>query len=162
MKRPPIWVLDFLLMSSEKKHNEIIIENYNKTILKRDTVFFHGDICFDKASLDLIRALPGHKRLVLGNHENQYGEFRTRELWDVFDKVYGLHTRKGVWFSHAPIHPVELRNRPNIHGHVHNKTVDDWRYANVCLENCNYEPVLFEEVKAAFTAQRIFTRLETS
>jgi len=143
---------------SDQHHNESIIENYNKVILKRDTVFFLGDICFDKASLDLIRALPGHKRLILGNHENQYGKFRSVELWDVFEKVHGLHTRKHVWLSHAPIHPEELRDKPNIHGHVHEKTLQDWRYANVSLENCNYYPVDFQDIKASFEANKIFTK----
>lgn len=143
--------------SSNKEHNDTIVANYLKTVTKRDTAYFLGDICFDKASLDIIRALPGSKRLVMGNHENQYGEYRTSELWDVFDKVYGLHTRKQVWLSHAPIHPLELRNKPNVHGHVHEQTLSDWRYANVCLENCNYHPVDFEDIKAAFAAKKIFT-----
>ena len=147
--------------SSTKEHDKTIIDNYNETIMKRDTVYFLGDICFDKASLDVIRALPGRKRLVMGNHENQYGEFRTSELWDVFEKVYGLHTRKGVWLSHAPIHPEELRDKPNVHGHVHEKTIQDWRYANVSLENCNYYPVNFEDIKAAFEAKEIFTKIIT-
>ena len=146
--------------ASIEEHDKTIIDNYNETIRPRDIVYFLGDICFDKASLDVIRALPGRKRLVMGNHENQYGEFRTSELWDVFEKIYGLHTRKKVWMSHAPIHPEELRDKPNVHGHVHKNTIQDYRYANVCLENCNYYPVDFEGIKAAFAAKRIFTKLK--
>jgi len=145
--------------TSDTHHNETIIANYNSIIKKRDIVFFLGDICFNKASLDLIRALPGHKRLVLGNHDNQYGEFRTRELWDVFEKVYGLHQRKHTWLSHAPIHSLELRDKPNVHGHVHNATLDDWRYANVSLENTNYFPVDFQDIKASFEAKEVFTKV---
>lgn len=122
-------------------------------------MYFLGDICFKQYSLDIIRALPGDKRLVLGNHENQFGEFRTRELWDVFNKVHGLHSRKGCWLSHAPIHPEELRGKFNIHGHVHDKTLQDPRYVNVSLENCNYFPVDFTEIKAALAAGTIFTKL---
>ena len=146
---------------SDQQHIDVIIANYNEVIMKRDTVYFLGDICFDKASLDLIRALPGCKRLVMGNHENQYGEFRTRELWDVFEKVYGLHTRKGVWLSHAPIHPEELRDKPNVHGHVHEKTLNDPRYANVSLENCGYYPVNFQDIQQAFANDEIFSKGST-
>ena len=142
---------------SDQHHNEAILSNYLSIIRKRDIVFFLGDICFDKASLDLIRALPGDKRLILGNHENNYGEFRTAELWDVFNKVYGLHSRKNTWFSHAPIHPLELRDKPNVHGHVHDATLDDPRYANVSLENTNYFPVDFQDIKEAFNTRTIFT-----
>ena len=141
---------------SDQHHNDTIIANYNATILKRDTVYFLGDICFDKSSLDIIRALPGVKRLILGNHENQYGEFRTSELWNVFDKVYGLHTRKHVWLSHAPIHQDELRGKPNLHGHVHHATLDDPRYVNVSLENTNYYPANFEDIKASIAAGKVF------
>lgn len=141
---------------SEAHHNNVIIDNYCNTILKRDTVYFLGDICFDKYSLDVIRKLPGLKRLVLGNHENQYGKFRTAELFDVFDKVYGLHTRKHVWLSHAPIHPDELRGKPNLHGHVHDKTIKDPRYVNVCLENTKYYPVDFQELKQHISEGTIY------
>jgi calcineurin-like phosphoesterase family protein len=94
----------------------------------------------------------------MGNHENQYGKFRTRELFDVFNKVYGLHTRKGCWLSHAPIHAEELRNKFNVHGHTHNFNINDYRYANVSVENCNYYPVDFQEIKKAFINKTIFTK----
>lgn len=143
--------------SSDEEHNLTIINNYKELVTKRDVVFFLGDICFDKASLNLIADLPGDKRLVLGNHENQYEEFRTIQLWHVFDKVYGLHQRKGCWLSHAPIHSLELRGKYNIHGHVHNATLTDARYANVSLENCNYYPVDFQDIKASLEDGKVFT-----
>ena len=94
----------------------------------------------------------------MGNHENQFGEFRTEQLWDVFTKVHALHTRKGCWLSHAPIHPEELRGKFNIHGHVHDNTLQDPRYANVSLENCNYTPVDFQDIKASLVSGVIFTK----
>lgn len=145
--------------TSEREHDDTIIDNYLATVTKRDVVYFLGDICFKQYSLDIIRALPGDKRLVLGNHENQFGEFRTVELWDVFNNVHGLHSRKGCWLSHAPLHPDELRGKFNIHGHTHNVTLQDPRYVNVSLENCNYFPVDFTEIKAALAAGTIFTKL---
>lgn len=41
-----------------------------------------------------------------------------------------------AWMSHSPIHPIELRNKPNIHGHVHDNTLSDNRYVNVSVDNC--------------------------
>ena len=144
--------------TSDEDHNQTILDNYRSIIRPRDVVYFMGDICFTEASLALIKALPGDKRLILGNHENQYGEFRTAQLWDVFNKIHGLYTRKGCWFSHAPIHPTELRDKFNVHGHVHANTLPDPRYANVSLENTNYYPVDFQEVKACLNAGTIFTK----
>ena len=134
--------------TSRKDHDDTIIANYNSLVRKRDTVFFLGDICFTKDSLDLIKALPGDKRLVLGNHDNQYNEFDDIELYSTFNKVYSLHSRKGCWLSHAPIHPEELRGKYNIHGHTHSFNIKDSRYANVSLENCNYYPADFQEIKS--------------
>ena len=71
--------------SSDEEHDAIIRRNYLEVVTKRDVVFFLGDICFKQYSLDFIRDLPGDKRLVLGNHDNQFGEFRTQELFDVFN-----------------------------------------------------------------------------
>lgn len=32
--------------SSVEEHNNLFVENFNKTVKKRDTVYFLGDICF--------------------------------------------------------------------------------------------------------------------
>lgn len=145
--------------SSESDHDNTILDNYRKVAGKRDVVYFLGDICFKKYSLDLIKELPGTKRLILGNHENQFKEFSKVDLFDVFETIDGLHKRKGAWLSHAPIHPIELRGKMNIHGHVHNATINDFRYVNVSLENCNYFPVDFAVIKRAYANQQVFTKI---
>jgi calcineurin-like phosphoesterase family protein len=63
--------------------------------------------------------------------------------------VAGIIKYKGFWLSHAPIHPEELRGKPNIHGHVHTNTLNDSRYFNASLENIGYKPVSIEEVRRA-------------
>ena len=59
----------------------------------------------------------------------------------------GLFKKYGFWLSHCPVHPNELRHKKNIHGHVHNKTVDDDRYINVCCDVVNYTPVELDKIR---------------
>jgi len=144
------------IFTSIEEHDAVLIENYMKTIRKRDTVYFFGDICFTKDSLELIKKLPGDKHIILGNHDNQYKEFDATDLAETFQKVYGLHSWKRTWLSHSPIHPEELRGKFNMHGHVHDKTLDDYRYANLSMENINYTPVELKVVLETMQRGEIF------
>ena len=42
------------------------------------------------------------------------------------------------------------RWKGNIHGHVHANTLSDSLYINVSVENINYTPIDFEEIKERF------------
>ena len=53
-----------------------------------------------------------------------------------------------VFLTHCPIHPSELDYRVsyNIHGHVHENSLDDARYVNVSCEVVDYQPKLLTEL----------------
>jgi len=121
------------------EHDQHIIDNYMKTVRKRDTVYFLGDICFTIESLESIRALPGHKILIMGNHDAE--RYDTKLLFDVFNKVLSLKTWKGSWLTHCPIHADELRGKTCIHGHTHNYTIDDPNYRCISMEQIEYTPI---------------------
>ena len=144
--------------STPEEHTELVLDNYKSIITKRDTVYFMGDIAFSDEAADRLDELPGYKILILGNHDTDRGREKAKYLMSKFDRVYGSLSKKGCWWSHIPIHPDELRGKYCVHGHVHNNTIQDPRYANVCLENTNYYPVDFQEVKARLTAGEIFTK----
>ena len=65
----------------------------------------------------------------------------------MFDDVQGFVKYKDYWLSHCPIHPNELRGKYNLHGHVHNKTVEDVRYFNCSLENIDYTPISLDQIR---------------
>lgn len=143
----------FRPVTSEEIHRERIIENFNRVLGKRDTLWLMGDIAF---SADMIHQVSrincGYKFLILGNHD-----YANISLWStVVDGIFGITKKKGFWLSHAPIHPDELRGKMNIHGHVHNATVDDPRYVNVSLENTAYMPVSLEEIRESAKAGKVF------
>lgn len=118
------------LITSEEENNKRILYDWNSTVGKRDIVFILGDFCFDKELFDTLN-LPGYKKyLIRGNHDR----FQTAQYLTFFDEVEGLFKYKGMWLSHPPIHPDELRGKVNVHGHTHFHTMNDERYLNICPE----------------------------
>lgn len=135
--------------SSREEHENILKENYHSVVTKRDVVFFLGDVAFDAESLAEVSTWAGmQKILVVGNHCTQSVEMK--QIVHAFDKVYSLLKYKEFWLSHCPIHPQELRGKSNIHGHVHNQSVDDHRYVNVSMENINYKPISLYQIRRMF------------
>jgi calcineurin-like phosphoesterase family protein len=143
-------------IGSVEENTKIIVENYMKTINKRDTIYFLGDVAFDYDSLNIIKSLPGSKHLVMGNHDaEKKRKMHIREYLDCFDTISSLVKYKEFWLSHCPIHPQELRGKRNIHGHVHEYTVPDDNYINVCMEKIDYTPISLEEIRANIEQKNI-------
>jgi len=150
---------------SADEHHNFVFENLATNIGKRDTVYFLGDVAFDKYWLEKIKNLKcQHKKLILGNHDTEHHTIK--QLADTFDSIESLLSKRNVWFSHCPIHPQEIRGKLfNVHGHTHNQLIGEWvtisralgaqqdifvpskKYVNVCLEHTNYKPISFAEVK---------------
>jgi len=130
-------------------HDETIIKNWNSVVNKKDEVYIHGDITMESTKWYFrLDELNGRKVVVLGNHDDPK---HTRELLKYVDQVAGMIKYKNYWLTHAPIHPSELRELKNIHGHIHgNHIMDgnrlDKRYINACLDVHNYTPVLFTDL----------------
>ena len=133
-------------VTNEEEHREAVIQLWNETVSKKDTVWIHGDAIFKECLLWDLRRLNGNKNLILGNHDVSLKD------WYGINKVCGFERYKSTWLSHAPIHPAELRGKVNIHGHVHYATIRtdsgdiDRRYFNVSLENINGRPISHDAI----------------
>lgn len=136
--------------------NETLVDNWNKTVSKRDTVWHLGDVCFGHVrNLQIIRRLNGHKNLILGNHDN-YGIHAYGAL---FNKIEAVKKYDSYLLSHIPIHPDQFyRFKGNVHGHLHSNLVKlkpswdqpDDRYVNVSCEHTGLAPISWEDVKKRF------------
>lgn len=122
--------------------NEHIIKCWNSVISKRDLVYILGDVTMEKVrDYPILLELKGEKTVVLGNHDEPQ---HARELLKYVNKVAGMIDYKGnSILTHCPIHPSQLdyRYSYNIHGHVHENSLDDPRYINVSCEVVDYTPV---------------------
>ena len=122
--------------------NDHIIKCWNSVITKRDLVYILGDVTMEKVrDYPILLQLRGAKTVVLGNHDEPQ---HARELLKYVNKVAGMIDYKGnSILTHCPIHPSQLdyRYSYNIHGHVHENSLDDPRYINVSCEVVDYTPV---------------------
>ena len=137
-----------------QEHNEFIFDNYCSVVRPKDHAYLTGDIGFNVEALHLIKKLPGIKHLVMGNHDKEKKRnIRLQDLVDTFHDIHGFLRYKEFWLSHCPIHPDELRNRFNIHGHTHYHNINDPRYLNISMENIDFKPISLEEVRAIFESR---------
>lgn len=144
--------------------HEALVANHNSVVRPQDKVYFLGDVMMNKKGLEPLSRMNGTKILIKGNHDvmklNVYAEH--------FKDVRSVHPlEKGFVLTHVPIHPQSLeRWGTNIHGHLHANNVtraketypnpradpvwvneDDPRYFCACIEQINYTPIAFEEIK---------------
>ena len=139
--------------SSIAEHDSYIMDNILKTLRKRDILWLLGDCFFTTESLEYLRVIKDkcqHVNFVMGNHDTDSSEGRANIPIMVNEKLVhkigGVFKVKGKrWLTHCPIHPDELRGCVNIHGHVHNSTIQDPRYFNASCENINYTPILIND-----------------
>lgn len=116
--------------SDEMEHRMWILGHAEQLLTKGDTLYLLGDIHFKESTFEDVKNLPGRKILLKGNHE-----IPKSPLYDkTYDQTHGLMKHKGVWLSHAPIHPRELRGKYNFHGHVHHDSIPDTRYVNCSVD----------------------------
>lgn len=133
-----------------KEHDELIIHNWNSVVSKNDTVIMVGDVTFEAPELIpmYLSKLRGNKKLIAGNHDNIACCDLMRSLGI---PVMGCLKYKGFFVTHIPIHPLEFdfspKIRGNIHGHIHDRIINDPRYFNVSMDRINFIPILFEDIE---------------
>lgn len=136
-----------------EESDKLIINNWNKVVTKRDTVYVLGDITMENKNKiqEYISQLNGRIIIVGGNHD-------TRECCEVYSTlgitVMGCLKYKGFLCTHVPVHEYEITRphkqlfRGNIHGHLHCNELNYLGplYYNVNTELHNYTPILFDDL----------------
>lgn len=149
----------------EVEHDEYLIEQWNKTVGKKDKVFILGDVTMEKTySYYQLDRLNGIKHVVGGNHD--LGQ-HTQELLKYVNKFSGCVDYKGYMLTHVPIHPNEVHfYTANLHAHIHhenkleevvvNNSYQDkdskleptaHKYFNVDAKLLDFKPISFEELQ---------------
>ena len=137
--------------------DEHMVACWNRVVRPEDTVYHLGDICLHHKHLPVLARLAGRKILVKGNHDNaklsQYARY--------FDDVRAYDRKQGIICSHMPIGPGSLgRFGVNVHGHLHERTLNDPRYFNVSVERIDYTPVEYSELMKLIEQQKQFLDAE--
>jgi len=134
---------------SIEEHDEWLISNWNSVVRPVDKVYHLGDVgFFNITQMDSIFSrLNGEKVLIKGNHD----ELKASQYLKCFKDIRAYHVLDRLVLSHIPIHPNSIeRWKGNIHGHLHDENLKDSRYFNVSVENINYTPIAFEEIRKEF------------
>lgn len=145
-----------------------MVDRWNSVVKPQDKVYHLGDVYMNASNgyiSNLLGKLNGHKRLILGNHDNGKDQvlqryFEKIDMWRMFPEF-------GLLLSHVPVHKNSLLRKmshalknltevmlekegyymTNIHGHVHNNPSPEGPYRNVCVEKTNYTPINIEELR---------------
>lgn len=129
-----------------------IAQAWAEDIKPEDHVWCLGDMTMFRGKhkatefIHLMRSLPGHKRLILGNHDHyDMGVY----VEAGFKKIRGSNMLDGLLLTHYPIHPGSLgfKTKANVHGHIHRNPSPPGLYINACVEVRDYRPVPFEDIK---------------
>ena len=136
--------------------NEIMIQRWNSVVSPQDKIYHLGDVFFgsEDSANDILKALNGHKRLILGNHDNGKNKvlhmnFEKISMWRNFGK-------EGLLLTHVPVHPSTLienrftgKQMINVHGHIHQNKSPEGPYKCVCVDHpgINYYPINIEELR---------------
>lgn len=134
--------------------DEMLIHNWNKVIKPTDKVYHLGDVYFGERGRACLPRLNGHKRLILGNHDNG----KDQHLQKYFEKidVWRMFSEFNLLLTHVPVHISTItegtnrRGQPkqlvNVHGHIHQNKSPKGPYLCLCVEQINYTPVHIEDV----------------
>jgi calcineurin-like phosphoesterase family protein len=130
--------------SCAEEMDEFMVQRWNEVVRPSDKVYHLGDVVIQRKHLATVGRLNGDKVLLRGNHDI----FKLPDYTKYFRDVRAYHVMNKMLLSHVPVHPSQLEYRftHNIHGHLHEKALDDPRYVNVSVEHINYTPILFEEL----------------
>lgn len=137
--------------------NQSLVDNWNSVVNDDSIIFLLGDISYkgsQKALVHILNSLKGKIHLVLGNHDKpnvlvKSGRFESiNDLLDIKVKDEGI--LQSITNIHYPMMSWRNSGRGSwcCSGHTHSKKIsNDPFMINVCVENWNYTPVSYIQLK---------------
>lgn len=129
-----------------------MLDEWERTVGADDLVLCLGDVAHPYGLADpklaaRLRAAPGRRLLVLGNHD----VYRGRMLGEAgFERMCAAAVRAGVpplVFSHPPLTPTPA-GAVNVHGHLHRHDPPSPQHWNVSVERIGFRPVRLDRLIA--------------
>lgn len=124
--------------------DEKMIAAWNDVVRPQDHVYHLGDFAVSEERLvHCAERLNGHKRLILGNHDNHAPMATYARM---FEKILAWRLFKPVILTHMPLHQGSFGKADvNVHGHIHERPSPAGPYVNACVEWRDYKPVHLDE-----------------
>ncbi len=127
-------------------HEQLMKDRWLASIAPEDLVLHLGDIAMGpRAKLEeAARWFTGRILMIQGNHDRRGKAFYAGIGLNIIKPFTATYRGIPVRFTHEPAGEW-LQAQPwralNVHGHIHEKTMDDRRCVNVCVEQTDYAPV---------------------
>ena len=140
-----------------------LISNWNDRVRKSDTIYIVGDLFYRnrRSVLDYLAHLPGHKHLILGNHDCSWIKKTSGEWMMYFESVSNLlecrDQGRSVVLCHYPMMTWRDSGRGAymVYGHIHNSiNASFWPLIrgnplmlNAGVDVNDFQPVTLDEMK---------------
>ncbi len=134
--------------------NKTIVDNWNKTVRRKDFVIFLGDMSFGRGCRPAnywLKKLKGRIFYIRGSHDifdNSFIRFGIN-----FVKPFAMNNREKVLFIHDPNRVKKGFKGWVIHGHKHNNDLKNFPFINgkrktinVSVELIKYKPLLLDDL----------------
>lgn len=126
--------------ASVEEMNRALIARWQEQVTEEDTVYILGDVFFTKLdeALSIMQQLPGHKHLILGNHDKVLRN--NPELLACFESVSEYKTitidKIHVVLFHFPVAEWDKMHYGSyhLHGHTHGNYVHAGRALDVGVD----------------------------
>lgn len=158
--------------------NNSLIKNWNEKVKPNDIVFHLGDVGFDKNIKEILYKLNGKIYLILGNHDKKIKSISDRFESIENQKHISINGQK-IYLNHFPFlcfagsygNMNSECHTWQLFGHVHsgpytNTGLDHQRLRilfptqyDVGVDNNNFTPISFNEVKTIITDQLLSQNL---
>lgn len=131
--------------SSIEEMDEILIENWNKIVTKKDIIYHLGDVAFRNAE-QYVKKLNGQIHLITGNHDRKRLD-RYRSISQI--KVIRSVNPKIVMCHHAlRSWPFSHNGAWHLYGHSHGRLPENESLSfDIGVDCWEYKPVSYEMVR---------------
>jgi calcineurin-like phosphoesterase family protein len=143
--------------ASVDEMNAEMIKRYCAVVKPQDVVYILGDIAFCDPG-PIVAELPGHKRLIVGNHDqDRLSKLRKCGFeWIADVKEIELEGQY-LWLSHYPHRswPRSSHGSWHLHGHTHGdiRETADIGALDVGVDCWGYAPVSWETIRGVLSVQ---------
>jgi calcineurin-like phosphoesterase family protein len=153
--------------------NETMITNWNSVVGEEDTIFYLGDLSFNRkneANKELVHKLNGKIHFILGNHDDEKEIIKLNRFETVSDYINlkvedddGNNGFQNIVMMHYPILSWDKKyyGAWMLHGHCHqnliesNPTFYENKVLDVGCNGINYTPINYFEVKEIMLNKKI-------
>jgi calcineurin-like phosphoesterase family protein len=147
-----------------REHDETLIKNWNSVVGLDDDIYHLGDFAFASNGYieNILRRLNGHKHLIFGNHDRKTMKGHILDWFEDVEYYMELRIPDEEMDNEQMIvlchYAFEVWNKRHfgswhLHGHSHGTlpSRDDQARYDVGVDNNNYKPVSYDDIKKIMT-----------